>query len=59
MLNSVLLLQNIAGTLLCRKSIKGVALPMDKPLEFFDLKLFLNEELFILINKMVGYLDMP
>jgi len=44
--NSVLRLLTFTGTLLCRKSVTGVAGIMDKPLEFFDFKLFLNEELF-------------
>jgi hypothetical protein len=57
--NSDLHLVNFTGIFLYRKSVPGVTGPIDTLPEFFDLKLFLNEELLILINKMVCFLDMP
>lgn len=57
--NSDLYLVNFTGILLYRKSIRGVAGPIDTALEFFALKSFLNEELLILINTMLCFVDMP
>ena len=57
--NLVLHLLNFPGMLLYRKSLTGVTGLIDAPLQSFDFKLFPNEELFILINKMVCCLEMP
>jgi hypothetical protein len=57
--NSDLRLVNFTGILLYRQSATGVTGRIDTHLEFSDLKFFLNEELFILINKMLFFLVMP
>jgi len=57
--NSDLQVVNFTGILFYRNSVPCVAGLIDTPFKFFDLKLFANEELFILINKMLCYMDMP
>jgi hypothetical protein len=57
--NSDLRLVNFTGILLYRIPVPCVAGLIDTPLDFFDLKLFLNEKLFILINQIVWFMDKP